>query len=67
MENKNKNENESSPKTAKLVLAIFGLGPIILMGLFLFNKGFFSSPGSWIDLSEYYLFSMIFAVGLILF
>lgn len=32
----------SSPRTAKIVLFIFGLGPLLLMSLFLFSKGFFS-------------------------
>ncbi len=36
-------EKETSPRTAKLVLFVFGLGPLVLMGLFLFSNGFFSS------------------------
>tara|TARA_Y100001968_G_C19044438_1_gene566098 strand:- start:186 stop:320 length:135 start_codon:yes stop_codon:yes gene_type:complete len=40
------NKQEQSPTTAKLVLIIFGIGPIVLMGIFLYSKGFFSSPGS---------------------
>ena len=39
------NENKkTSPKTAKIVLFVFGVGPLILMGLFLFSSGFFKSP-----------------------
>lgn len=37
-------ENITTPKTAKIVLFVFGVGPLILMGLFLFSNGFFSSP-----------------------
>tara|TARA_B100001250_G_C19311804_1_gene576602 strand:- start:181 stop:351 length:171 start_codon:yes stop_codon:yes gene_type:complete len=32
----------SSPITAKIVLFVFGIGPLLLMSLFLFSKGFFS-------------------------
>ena len=42
-----KNEG-NSPATAKLVLIIFGLGPLILMGLFLYSNGFFNAPTLWI-------------------
>ena len=39
-------ENEkTTPRTAKLVLFVFGVGPLLLMCLFLFSNGFFSSPG----------------------
>tara|TARA_Y100001968_G_C19011932_1_gene551010 strand:+ start:44 stop:217 length:174 start_codon:yes stop_codon:yes gene_type:complete len=38
-------ENKATPRTAKIVLFVFGLGPLILMGLFLFLNGFFSSIG----------------------
>ena len=34
----------SSPRTAKIVLFVFGVGPLVLMCLFLFSKGFFSPP-----------------------
>ena len=37
-------EEEATPRTAKVVLFVFGIGPLILMGLFLFSKGFFNSP-----------------------
>jgi len=30
--------------SAKLLLFVFGIGPIIGIGLFLFSKGFFNSP-----------------------
>ena len=30
--------------TAKLVLFVFGIGPIIGITLFLYSKGFFNSP-----------------------
>tara|TARA_B100001250_G_C19475168_1_gene646266 strand:+ start:388 stop:561 length:174 start_codon:yes stop_codon:yes gene_type:complete len=38
-------ENETTPRTAKIVLFIFGVGPLLLMCIFLFSKGFFNSPG----------------------
>ena len=31
-------------KSAKLVLIVFGIGPIIGIIIFLFSKGFFNSP-----------------------
>ncbi len=37
-------EKKTTPRTAKIVLFVFGLGPLILMGLFLFKNGFFTSP-----------------------
>ena len=37
-------EKITTPKTAKIVLFVFGVGPLLLMGLFLFSNGFFSSP-----------------------
>ena len=37
-------EEKTNPRTAKIVLFIFGLGAILLMCLFLFSNGFFSSP-----------------------
>jgi hypothetical protein len=37
-------ENQATPKTAKIVLFVFGVGPLILMCLFLFSNGFFNSP-----------------------
>ena len=41
-----KNANEPGPtkNSAKLVLFIFGLGPIIGILIFLYSKGFFDSP-----------------------
>ncbi len=38
------NEKETTPRTAKIVLFVFGVGPLILMGLFLVSNGFFNSP-----------------------
>ena len=37
-------ENKTTPRTAKIVLFVFGVGPLLLMCLFLFSNGFFSSP-----------------------
>ena len=37
-------EENTKPITAKIVLFVFGLGPLLLMSLFLFSKGFFNSP-----------------------
>ena len=37
-------EKNTTPRTAKVVLFVFGLGPLILMCLFLFSNGFFNSP-----------------------
>ena len=37
-------EKNTTPRTAKLVLFVFGLGPLLLMCLFLFSNGFFNSP-----------------------
>tara|TARA_Y100001968_G_scaffold266045_1_gene255402 strand:+ start:123 stop:296 length:174 start_codon:yes stop_codon:yes gene_type:complete len=37
-------EEKTTPRTAKIVLFVFGVGPLILMSLFLFSNGFFNSP-----------------------
>ena len=37
-------EKQTTPRTAKIVLFVFGVGPLILMCLFLFSNGFFNSP-----------------------
>ena len=37
-------KTKTSPTTAKIVLFVFGVGPLLLMCLFLFSKGFFNSP-----------------------
>ena len=37
-------QNMTTPRTAKIVLFVFGVGPLILMSLFLFSNGFFNSP-----------------------
>ena len=55
MKNKNskKNESKSNKKnqelgqtknSAKLVLFLFGIGPIVGIAIFLYSKGFFNSP-----------------------
>ena len=42
---KNKNQELGQTKnSAKLVLFIFGIGPIIGITIFLYSKGFFNSP-----------------------
>ena len=42
--NKNNNELGQTKNSAKLVLFIFGIGPIIGITIFLYSKGFFNSP-----------------------
>tara|TARA_B000000532_G_scaffold181684_1_gene148000 strand:+ start:161 stop:334 length:174 start_codon:yes stop_codon:yes gene_type:complete len=42
--NKQTQELGQTKNSAKLVLFIFGIGPIIGIILFLFSKGFFNSP-----------------------
>ena len=37
-------DKQATPRTAKIVLFAFGIGPLILMILFLFSNGFFNSP-----------------------
>ena len=37
-------DKKTTPRTAKIVLFVFGVGPLILMGAFLFSNGFFNSP-----------------------
>ena len=37
-------ETKATPRTAKIVLFVFGVGPLLLMCLFLFSNGFFNSP-----------------------
>ena len=37
-------EKKTTPRTAKVVLFVFGIGPLILMCIFLFTNGFFNSP-----------------------
>ena len=55
MKNKNSKKNKFKPNkknkelgqtknSAKLVLFIFGIGPIIGIVIFLYSKGFFNSP-----------------------
>ena len=42
--NKKNQELGQTKNSAKLVLFIFGIGPIIGITIFLYNKGFFNSP-----------------------
>ena len=42
--NKGNNELGQTKNSAKLILFIFGIGPIIGIIIFLFSKGFFNSP-----------------------
>ena len=42
--NNKKQELGQTKNSAKLVLFIFGLGPIIGITIFLYSKGFFNSP-----------------------
>ena len=42
--NKKNKELGQTKNSAKLVLFIFGIGPIIGIVLFLYSKGFFNSP-----------------------
>ena len=42
--NKKIQELGQTKNSAKLVLFIFGLGPIIGITIFLYSKGFFNSP-----------------------
>ena len=49
----NKNQVIGQTKnSAKLVLFVFGIGPIIGIIIFLYSKGFFNSPTMWISSSE---------------
>ena len=42
--NKKDKELGQTKNSAKLVLFVFGIGPIIGITLFLYSKGFFNSP-----------------------
>ena len=42
--NKQKQELGQTKNSAKLVLFLFGIGPIIGITIFLYSKGFFNSP-----------------------
>jgi len=42
--NKKNQELGQTKNSAKLILFIFGLGPIIGITIFLYSKGFFNSP-----------------------
>ena len=42
--NKNNQELGQTKNSAKLVLFLFGIGPIIGIAIFLYSKGFFNSP-----------------------
>lgn len=41
---KKTNELGQTKNSAKLILFIFGIGPIIGITIFLYSKGFFNSP-----------------------
>ncbi len=36
-------DRKTNPRAAKIVLFVFGIGPLLLMCLFLLSNGFFSS------------------------
>ena len=42
--NKNNKDLGQTKNSAKLVLFVFGIGPIIGIIIFLYSKGFFNSP-----------------------
>ena len=42
--NKKKQELGQTKNSAKLILFIFGIGPILGIIIFLYSKGFFNSP-----------------------
>ena len=42
--NKKNQELGQTKNSAKLVLFVFGIGPIIGIAIFLYTKGFFNSP-----------------------
>ncbi len=42
--NKNNKDLGQTKNSAKLVLFVFGIGPIIGIAIFLYSKGFFNSP-----------------------
>ena len=42
--NISKNNSNENKNTAKIVLFVFGIGPIIGIIIFLASKGFFNSP-----------------------
>ncbi len=42
--NKKNHELGQTRNSAKLVLFVFGIGPIIGITIFLYSKGFFNSP-----------------------
>ena len=42
--NKNNKDLGQTKNSAKLVLFVFGIGPIIGITIFLYSKGFFNSP-----------------------
>ena len=44
LKKKDNNELGQTKNSAKLILFIFGIGPIIGIIIFLFSKGFFNSP-----------------------
>ena len=51
--NKKNQESGQTKNSAKLVLFVFGIGPIIGITIFLYSKGFFNSPSMWILIMKY--------------
>jgi len=49
-------KEKTTPRTAKIVLFVFGVGPLLLMGLFLSSKGFFNSLSLYIPSCSWRLF-----------
>ena len=45
---KRNQELGQTKNSAKLVLFVFGIGPILGILIFLYSKGFFNSPNMWI-------------------
>ncbi len=46
---KDKNVLGQTKNSAKLILFVFGIGPIIGIIVFLYSKGFFNSPNIWLE------------------
>ena len=46
--NTKKQELGQTKNSAKLILFVFGIGPIIGIIIFLYSNGFFNSPNMWI-------------------
>ncbi len=46
--NKKNQEIGQTKNSAKFILFVFGIGPIIGITIFLYSKGFFNPPNMWI-------------------